>query len=194
MTSVRTATPTDLGRVCRTARVAFADDPLMRWMYPGDEEYRTQSPGAWHFLARRSIALGCTYTTDDGVAIGMYFPPGRPEVEVTEAPIPGVEPPSTELLAKFAVLGEVMHAHTPEEPHWYLNVLATHPDWQRQGLGAAIIGPVGEICRHDGLALYLETQTVANVAYYSHLGFRVRSEFDIPLDGPHMWGMIREPA
>jgi hypothetical protein len=36
---------------------------------------------------------------------------------------------------------------------------------------------------------------VANVAYYRHHGFEVRSEWDLPdvhgLDGPHMWGMLR---
>ena len=194
MTSVRQATTADLARVCRTAQVAFAADPLMHWLYPDDDEYRTQSPGAWYHLARRSITLGCTYTTDDAVAIGMYFPPGRPEVEVDDVAVPGVLAPSEELRAKFAALGEVMHAHIPADEHWYLNVLATHPDWQRQGYGAAIIAPVAEICRRDGLPLYLETQTAANVAYYRHLGFEVRSEFDLPLDGPHMWGMLKEPA
>jgi GNAT superfamily N-acetyltransferase len=115
-------------------------------------------------------------------------------VEVDDdSPIPGVRPPSDDLLAKFAAIGEVMQQHTPTDEHWYLNVLATHPDWQRHGLGASIIAPVAEICRRDGLPLYLETESTANVAYYSHLGFRVRSEWDVPLDGPHMWGMIRQP-
>ena len=90
-------------------------------------------------------------------------------------------------------LSASMAEHNPPEPHWYLNLLATHPDWQRQGLGAMLIAPIGEVCRHDGLPLYLETETVANVAYYSHLGFRVDSEWDVPLDGPHLWGMRRDP-
>jgi hypothetical protein len=67
------------------------------------------------------------------------------------------------------------------------------PDWQRQGLGAAIIAPTAELCRQTGIPLYLETESVENVGYYSHVGFRVRSEWDVPLDGPHMWGMIRDP-
>jgi GNAT superfamily N-acetyltransferase len=194
VTTVRQATNADLARVCRTALLAFHDDPLMRWLYPDDEDYLTQSPGAWHHLARRSIAQSCTYTTDDAVAIGMYFPPGRPVVEVEEPPVPGVRPPSPELRARFVALGEAMHAHTPEEPHWYLNVLATHPDWQRQGLGAAIIAPVAELCRAEGLVLHLETQTAANVAYYSHLAFRVTGEYDVSPDGPHMWSMTLPPG
>ncbi len=193
MTTVRRATAADLDRVCRTARLAFAADPVFRWLYPGDEDYHGQSPGAWYHVGRRSLALGCTYTSDDAVAIGMFFPPGRPEVDVDDTPVPGVRPPDDELRAKFAVLGDLMHEHTPVDEHWYLNVLATHPDWQRQGLGAAIIAPIAEQCRADGVPLYLETQSLANVAYYTHLGITVRSEWDIPLDGPHMWVMLKPP-
>jgi GNAT superfamily N-acetyltransferase len=171
--------------------MAFAEDPLLRWFFPDRDDYFALSPTAWQYIARRSIALESTFTTDDGVAVAMFFPPGRPQIEVD--PLPPASPSSPELQERFAVIGAVMAEHTPLEPHWYLNVLATHPDWQRQGLGAAVMAPIGDVCRRDGLPMYLETQTISNVAYYGHLGFRVRSEWDVPLDGPHMWGMIREP-
>ena len=199
MSSVRPAVAADVRRLVRTATAAFLDDPLMRWMFPELEDYLTTSPGAWRFLIDRSMAFDATFTTDDGVAVAIFSPPGRPTIEPpveTSDPSPGtspVPPPSPELLARYEAISAVLHEHTPTEPHWYLNVLATHPDWQRQGLGAAVIGPIGEVCRLDCLPMYLETQTIENVAYYSHLGFRVRSEFDVPLDGPHMWAMIREP-
>ncbi|MEO5901821.1 MAG: GNAT family N-acetyltransferase [Ilumatobacteraceae bacterium] len=191
MSSVRRAVAADIHRVCRTATLAFVHDPLMRWFYPDDDDYVALAPSAFEYLARRSVAQDCTFTTDDTVAIGIFFPPGRPHIEVEDPP--GQRPTNLDLLARFEALGATLAEQTPPEPHWYLNVLATHPDWQRQGLGAAIIAPTGEVCRRDGLALYLETESIENVAYYTHLGFRVRSEWDLPLDGPHLWGMIREP-
>ena len=86
--------------------------------------------------------------------------------------------------------------HTPAEPHWYLNMLATHPDWQRQGLGAALMGEVFLIADAHGLPCYLETETPDNVAYYRHHGFEVRSEWTLVTAegaGPKMWGMLRPP-
>ncbi len=80
--------------------------------------------------------------------------------------------------------------HTPGEPHWYLQMLATHPDWQRQGLGAALLAERFERLDAEGLPCYLETETVGNVAYYLRHGFELRSEWDVP-GGPHMWGMMR---
>lgn len=196
MTGVRVAEAGDLARVVRTATRAFVDDPVLRWFFPSDEEYDVGAPGAFGHLGARSIALGCTYVTADAVAVGIYLPPGRPEPaagpEGTDAASPQPEVPPA-LAERFATFGTLVAEHTPAELHWYLNVLATHPDWQRQGLGAAIVAPVAERCRTERLPLYLETETAANVAYYRHLGFEVRSEWDVPLAGPHMWGMILRP-
>jgi ribosomal protein S18 acetylase RimI-like enzyme len=190
VTTVRPAQPSDLARIARTATAAFVEDPLIRWFFPDDDGYATLAPATFAWMGRRSIALGTARTTDDGVAIGLFFPPGRPEPDVEE---PADGPTFPELtLERFAAMGAAREEHTPPEEHWYLNVLATHPDWQRQGLGAAVIAPMAEQARADGLALFLETETPENVAYYSHLGFRVRSEFR-PEGGPQLWGMILDP-
>ena len=191
MTGVRVAGAGDLARLVRTATRAFADDPVLRWFFPSDAEYAASAPAAFAQIGARSIALGCAYVTADVVATGMYLPPGRADIPAAEPAAPGEMP--ADLAERFATFGRVKDEHTPAEPHWYLNVLATHPDWQRQGLGSAIIAPVADRCRTEGLPLYLETETVANVAYYRHLGFDVRSEWDVPPDGPHMWGMILRP-
>jgi GNAT superfamily N-acetyltransferase len=188
---VRKATGEDFARLCRTAMLAFADDPVMRWFWPDDEDYYAGDGAVMHSAFRRWMLHDETYTTDDCVAVAAFVPVGRPVVEVP--PDPNAPPLSEDLLARFAAIGVVLAEHTPPEPHWYLNLLATHPHWQRQGLGALLMTPITELCDRHGLPMYLETETLGNVAYYSHLGFTVRSEWDVPLDGPHMWGMIRHP-
>jgi GNAT superfamily N-acetyltransferase len=93
------------------------------------------------------------------------------------------------LIAKFVALREAIVDNTPDEDHWYLQMVGTHPDWQRRGTARALIGRGLEWARRDGLGVYLETETVENVAYYRHLGFEVRTEWDVAAGGPHMWGM-----
>ena len=185
---IRRATTADLPRLCRTGMRAFAADPVMRWFYPGDEEYEAGGGAVFRWPMLRWLQWDETWVTDDVAALAAWIPPGRPEVVVPE-PAPTDHP--EQRLARFAAIEQVMAANTPAEPHWYLNFLATHPDWQRQGLGARLIDQVGTRAAEQGLPLYLATETVENVAYYSHLGFVVRSEWDVPLDGPHMWGMFR---
>ncbi|MCU1396706.1 MAG: putative acetyltransferase [Ilumatobacteraceae bacterium] len=191
MSVVRKATDADMTRLCRTAMHAFADDPVMRWFWPDDADYYAGDGEIMRLLFRRWLAYDTTFTTDDCVAVAAFVPPNPPVIEF-EPEQPVVMPPD-ELLARFTAIGPILRENTPPQPHWYLNLLGTHPHWQRQGLGAMVMAPIFETCDREGLPLYLETETVANVAYYSHHGFAVRTEWDVPLGGPHMWGMLRDP-
>jgi ribosomal protein S18 acetylase RimI-like enzyme len=192
MVTVRLATWDDIARLATTATRAFADDPLLRWFFPDDDEYFELSPLLTAYLCRRWQATESQWCTDDGVALAGWVPPGRPEVDVERPPIEHSE----HRLAKFEALRVAFAEHTPAEPHWYLNMLATHPDWQRQGLGAALMTQAFAIADEQGLPCYLETETADNVAYYRHHGFEVRSEWDLATAherGPHLWGMLRVP-
>ena len=51
----------------------------------------------------------------------------------------------------------------PVEASWYLGVLATDPDRQRQGLASAAIAPVLERADHDRVTTYLETGAPENL-------------------------------
>lgn len=203
---VRRATRADLTQLSVTAITAFGEDPVMRWLYPDDDEYFR--PGGE--TIRRAMAGWVEHNevwcTDDCAALAVWIQPGRPE-----APDDGAaptSPPSPELLERFGIIGPLMAQHTPTEDHWYLQLLATHPDWQRQGLGAALMAAKFESADRDGIPCHLETETLVNVAYYRRHGFDVHAEFDIPAGehvhrfssfggdpstevGPHMWGMMR---
>jgi ribosomal protein S18 acetylase RimI-like enzyme len=186
----RRATVAEIPRLCLTAMRAFSHDPVLRWLYPDDAEFEADRGGVFRIPMMRWLAHVETWTTDDAVAVAAWVPPGRPEIDVDIGPT--AEQPAWRL-ERFDALRGVMTANTPSEPHWYLNLLATHPDWQRQGLGGALMGVMFERADADGLACYLETETPANVAYYRHHGFEVRGEWDVRADGPHMWGMWRKP-
>ena len=190
--TIRRAQESDIQRIARTTSLAFADDPVLRWLFPDDGDYAVTHHTVFAGIARRWLATDSLWCTDDSVAIAGWVPPGRPEVEIaTSAPPP--EHPAWRI-ERLKALGAAMAANTPTEPHWYLNMLATHPDWQRQGLGSALMEVVFEIADTAGLPCYLETETVELVGYYRHHGFDVRTEWDLNTsesDGPHMWGMLR---
>jgi ribosomal protein S18 acetylase RimI-like enzyme len=185
---VRPATRDDVARIGRTAARAFENDPVVRWLFP-DDDYFQLAPTLDAQLAERWLVTASCWCTDDAVAFAGWQPPGRPEIDV--AP-PRVEHPRWRL-ERMAAVHESMAEHSPPERHWYLNMLGTHPDWQRQGFGATVMAPGIAAADEAGLPCYLETATTANVAYYRHHGFEVASEWDLPLDGPHMWGMLRPP-
>ena len=189
--TIRPAVAADIPVVARTYGRAFATDPLMRWFIPDDDEYDALRDRLFGLLARRWLHHGTLWCTDDGVAVAGWNPPGRPVADIVE-PNPIEHPPWR--IERFQALSAIADEHTPAEPHWHLNMIATHPDWQRRGLAAALMAVVFEIAERNGLACYLETETPENVAYYRHHGFEVRSEWDLATpdsQGPHMWGMLR---
>lgn len=188
---IRRASERDLAAVARTYGRAFAADPVVRWLVPDDEDYEAIRDPFFATLARRWLFHGTLWCTDDGVSVAGWNPPGRPE-PVVDDPTP-IEHPDWRI-QRFRALGAAVDANTPDEPHWHLNMIATHPDWQRRGLAGALMAVVFEIADDQGLPCYLETETPENVAYYRHHGFEVRSEWDVATDdsrGPHMWGMLR---
>jgi ribosomal protein S18 acetylase RimI-like enzyme len=206
---IRRATTRDLRQLCVTAVQAFGEDPVMRWLYPDDAEYF--APGGE--IMRRAMIDWIEYNevwcTDDVAALAVWIQPDRPEVP--ERSDPSVLPPSPDLLDRFSIIGSLMTQNAPTEQYWYLQLLATHPDWQRQGLGAALMAAKFEESDREGLPCHLETETLVNVSYYRRNGFNVHAEFDIPTGphrhryssygndpatevGPHMWGMLRDPG
>jgi len=205
---IRRASRADLTQLCVTAVKAFGDDPVMRWLYPDDDEYFAPGGEVMRSAMTTWIEHNEVWCTDDAAALAVWIQPGRPEgPENTD---PSVAPPPADRLERFGIIGPLMEAHTPPEDHWYLQLLATHPDWQRQGLGAALMASKFEQADADGLPCHLETETVVNVAYYRRHGFEVHAEFDIPTGehehrfssfgadpsteiGPHMWAMLRPP-
>ena len=81
--------------------------------------------------------------------------------------------------------------HRPAEPHIYLNVLGVEPDLQRRHFGVALLDYLRAqvSLRSDLAGVYLETATESNVAYYSHVGYRVIGEIR-PL-GVRLWRMLQ---
>lgn len=79
----------------------------------------------------------------------------------------------------------------PTQPHYYLGAVGTRSDRRREGLGRAVLEPVLDRARADGVIVFLETSDRANVAFYERLDFSVTGEVDLPGGGPHVWAMVR---
>lgn len=54
--------------------------------------------------------------------------------------------------------------------HWYLELLATHPEWQGKGAGGKLLRKGLEMADAEGLPAYVESSPTGR-AVYSHLGF-----------------------
>lgn len=176
---------------------AFEADPLVRWFFPDDETYVQRASTFFGLLFDGRVDDGNVHVAGDGAAVAMWDPPGGGSIAEAELDLrwddefePGAGPGERERLEAYEAAADAM---MPPDPSWYLGVLATDPDRQRQGLASAAIAPVLERADHDRATTFLETGAPENLAFYARAGFEVTDEVVLP-DGPALWGLRRSPV
>ncbi len=199
----------ELKRLAQIAAAGFFDDPVMSWVFPDVtlrlEQLEVAFSSVLETNQRRDGVLG----TAGDASVAIWLPPDPPEAPAAPAAPadPEVEPTAEEAARaarvaelftpeigeRFAVLRAAMEAAHPEEPHWYLGVLATVPSAQNRGLGAEAIRPVLERADAEGVPCYLESSNARNLAFYHRHGWVQTGRIDIP-DGPTLFPMWRDPA
>lgn len=197
MTDAQVATSAAMNEIAATLAAAFDDDPMVTYLLPVG--LRGRDGRLRNFMrAPASLALrnGSLWTTPDRKAAAAWQPPNR--WKPGPADMLRLAPRTTWAMRTRALLGmrvmQVLEDAHPTEPHWYLEVLGTHPDRQGKGLGRAVVEPVLEMCDRDGLPAYLESSKESNIPYYERFGFKVTGTLDMPDGGPRLWPMWREPA
>jgi GNAT superfamily N-acetyltransferase len=80
----------------------------------------------------------------------------------------------------------------PTYPHLFLGAVGTHPASQGRGLARRILAVMLAVADAEQLAVYLETSTTGNIAFYTSMGFAVTDQVEVS-GGPTTWAMVRPP-
>jgi GNAT superfamily N-acetyltransferase len=189
----RVATQADLAGLTDTLTLAFERDPLWRWAFP---EPGTLRP-FWRFFIESALRYPWVWVSGDYAAAAVWIPPGGSEL--TDEAEEQVEPLLRSLIDDraadvMALLDRFEESHPPEPPHYYLDLLGTHPGHRGEGLGMALLADNLARIDEEGAHAYLESSNPANDARYERLGFRKVGEFSTP-DAAHtvatMWREAR---
>jgi GNAT superfamily N-acetyltransferase len=195
---IRTMRPDESETVVETLALAFAHDPVLGWMLPGQHTRAARSRRAFAIFGRRYYwrRNDATYVTDNAEGVACWIPPDAVELgALAELRLTLALAPATrgELPRVLRAL-KAMEENHPHEPHWYLPAVGVRPEAQGRGLGDALLQPVLERADADGVPAYLEATTPRNRALYERNGFVVTAEPRLPDDGPPFWPMWREPG
>jgi ribosomal protein S18 acetylase RimI-like enzyme len=188
---VRPVTRSDRDRFESTMAVAFTNDPLVRWAWADPLQYvRTFVPFTTLF-GGKSFDHGSAYVIGDFFGVVQWLPPGvqpddAPMLELFERNMS--EPKLGQLLAML----EQMGGFHPNEPHWYLPLIAIDPIYQGRGYGTALMQQGLARCDRARQLAYLEATSLPSRRFYERLGFRVLGEIR-SADSPPMFPMLREP-
>lgn len=199
MMQERAATVADLDVVTEIMTAAFADDPVWGgWGFPGPDRARAteQRRAFWRYLLRSGLRFPWVRMTLGGEAATLWGPPG--ESELTPEEEAGLEPYLRDVLGDHCDLFmegvEVFEANIPEEPHYHLDLIGTHPDHRGAGIGMALVRANLAAIDTEHMPVYLESTNPANVARYEREGFERIGAFQLPGNGPvvdTMWRKAR---
>ena len=171
--------------------LAFRADPIVRWMYPTQEQYFQNFPKFVKTFASKAFEHNTVFCTNDYAGGAFWFPP-KIESE-TDAIVKLIqqtvsEPTQNEV---FDLL-EQMDSFHPDESYWYLAILGVSPTQQNRGYGSILLQQVLDNCdRHNQLA-YLESSNPLNISFYQKHGFKVIGKIQVG-NSPTMFPMIRHP-
>ena len=202
---VRSTTRDDVPAVRTVLARAFADDPMMHWMFPAprfpDAAARAEALAAFLGLhvERYLTALDRARLVEragEVVAAALWRWPDE------DLATPGRLPTTAGLLT--ALVGQehaqvvaagmaAERAVRPKGPYVYLHYLAVDADHRGRGDARRLVDDGLARAAADGLPALVETTNPSNVPLYEHLGFRTVAQ--VPLgDGPVVWILTTDAA
>lgn len=152
-----------------TLVLAFASDPVERFLYPDAQSYVRRFPDFLAAFGGEAFEHQTAWALGPG-AVALWLPPGVEAdggavVDVLRATVSEDRHDDV-----FSVLDQMGELH-PTYPHWYLPWLGVDPAAQSAGLGGRLLTACLEVVDASHLPAYLETPNPRNIGFYERHGF-----------------------
>lgn len=173
-----TATPALRSSVVSTVVAAFDRDPAFRYFFD-DDGFAEQAATFAGYLFDKRVARQTVWVVGQAQAVSLWDGPvyGGKAQPAPAAEQPTLKMPAT-VMGRLQAYHDAVEGAIPPAPHWYLGVVATHPDHAGQRLGRAAIAAGLRRASQDGLPAYLETTNPGNVELYRRSGWEVTHAID----------------
>ena len=189
--TVRTTTDDEEVRAIDTIVLAFAADPVARWLWPDSHEYLTSMPSFARAFGGRAFLHDRAYCTDDYGGAALWFPPNvHPDEEGVGDVVERTVSPSVR--GDLFVILEQMAKYHPSEPHWYLPMIGVDPACRNRGYGSALMKHVLQQIDDDHSPEYLESSNPRNIPLYQRHGFEILETIQVG-SSPPIVPMLRQP-
>lgn len=179
--TLRPATPADAHQIVDIYFSAFSQDAISLLCFP-----RTDAVRAFWLnmitdeLADPTAQFVCVTAGDSVVAFAQWNPPSKP------APIDlPTWPADTDVALANSFFGGLFSSHERlmgRRPHWYLELVATRPEFQGKGAAGMLLRWGLEQADRDGVEVYLEASPEGK-PIYEHFGFGELESMVIDLEG-----------
>ena len=182
------AEATDVEALSATFASAFADVPMIRWPMPD------ATPGQLQALFRAILAPYVelvAWKLHDCAGGAAWLPPTSAErfAEIERGTRRAIYGLTSDSGARYSAFWDWLGSHLPQEPCWFLDLIAVRPGAQGCGLGRILVQHGLDLAVAEGRPAFLETGNESNLPFYQSLGFRLVDRQQAPDGGPAIWFM-----
>jgi ribosomal protein S18 acetylase RimI-like enzyme len=183
--AIRPATFKDAATLTEIFLAAFENDEVSKRAFPRTDAYfnfwydaiiESMASSDWHFM--------CCYSTSDPkqtpIAYSKWNSPTSKKLPGPEDLPEWPEGSDVELANHFfGTLVSKRRENMGERKHWYLELLATRPEWHGKGAGSQLLRWGLERADEEGLEAYIEASP-AGKSLYEKKGYREIGRLVIP--------------
>ncbi len=147
----RPITADEIGYAAEVVELAFRDDPIWSVALRTPDGRTDHHAGWWRPAIEGPFRYGTARISEDRGAVAIWLPPGG--IENTPEQVAELEALARRVLTptSAAAMHELVErfeaARAPRPPHYYLSLLATHPDFRGRGIAQRLVAddlaPVG---------------------------------------------------
>ncbi|WP_430427095.1 GNAT family N-acetyltransferase [Parasphingorhabdus sp.] len=189
MPEVRIAKAEERAKLIQTLVLGFVTDPIARWIQKDASSYLAGMGPFFDGFGGRAFDHDSAFIANDGQAGALWLPPGvEPDSDAMDAAMGDTIDPA--LGADFGNMMEQVGECHPQEPHWYLPVIAADPAYIGLGLGGELMKHAMRRIDEDHVPAYLESSNPRNISLYKRHGFEVVREIQVG-SSPVMTPMVR---
>jgi ribosomal protein S18 acetylase RimI-like enzyme len=167
---VAAARPADMEPLISVMVLAFAADPVARWMYHDAQRYLAHFGRFIRAFAGKAFSTGMAWCIDGNLGGALWLPPGVKPDEDEIAAIVGESAPRDVMADVNTMFGEMAVYH-PRDPHWDLPMIGIEPHLHRKGLGSVLLTEPLSRYDQEHMPAYLESSNSANMTLYQWFGF-----------------------
>jgi len=190
--SIETGRDADRDRIIHLITLAFAADPVVRWIWPGADTYLEAMPQFTAAFGGRAFEHGSALYAENFRAAALWLPSGvEPDREALEMLMEETMAPEI-MEDAISFFGQLTEFHPHDRPYWYLPLIGADPAWTGRGLGSALMKHALGRCDEEGKIAYLESSNPRNISLYERHGFEMMGRIQAG-SSPVMTPMIREP-
>lgn len=193
----------EVGRAAAMLADAFRADPVWNAVVRDEADPHARMRRLFETPLRYCLKHGRVWTTGDALEGVLAWVPGeRADMTVWRLLLSGAWTSGmgigprmgVRLNRVFGLLQKDRRTTMDGVPYVYLQVIGVAPKHQGKGHGGRLIRALLKECERQGRALYLETETEANVRMYERFGLCLIRRVTVPVVDLPMWEMVGDAS